>query len=263
MKGPPKPDVDVVETVQEAFKPIPVRRDLSKGSKLLHFFRSWIDLQVLTCDRFLGPRLTGLKGNVLDVGCGEMPYRTWLSSDVHYTGLDVRDSVAFGMRAHSDVVIFDGVNIPFADNSWDCVLCSEVLEHALEPERLVDEIWRVLRPGGMLLLTVPFSARVHHAPHDYQRFTRFRLRLILAKFTELEVLERGNDYSVIANKLVVLCARLLLSRNGLGSFVGMVFAIVIVAPVAVASLLLAHVSLFIGLGSKDDPLGYSCFARKP
>lgn len=263
MESSSKPDVSAAESVHESFKPIPVRRDLNKGSKILHFMRGWIDLQLLTCDRFLRPRLARLTGGVLDVGCGEMPYRAWLPTGVDYTGLDVQESVSFGMRNHPSIVLFDGVNIPFADNTWDSILCTEVLEHAVEPEKLVAEMRRVLRPGGTLLLTVPFSARVHHAPHDYQRFTRFRLRRMLASFTDVEVLERGSDYCVIANKLVVLCARLLLSPTGLSGMCGLVFAVTMVAPAAVVALLLAHAALILGLGSKDDPLGYSCVAKKP
>ena len=60
---------------QEAFKPIPVRRGTGAMAEFRYGARQWIDLQLLTCTRFLRPRLAQIQGDVLDVGCGEMPFR--------------------------------------------------------------------------------------------------------------------------------------------------------------------------------------------
>lgn len=246
----------------EAFKPIPVRCGEEGISKLRFIVRQWIDLQLLTCVRFLRPRLARLHGKVLDVGCGEMPFRGFLPDDVQYQGIDVPEAVSFGMRSHPEIQTFDGIHIPFPDNSWDGILCSEVLEHSSEPEALIAEMLRVFRPGGTLLLTVPFAARVHHAPHDYQRFTCFRLCRMLAGFKTVEIAERGNDYAVIANKIIVLIARLLTA----GSWGKRILMVPVVAgflgPLAGISVIAAHVSMLFNLGSKDDPLGYGCIAQK-
>jgi SAM-dependent methyltransferase len=231
-------------------------------SKLAFFFRQWVDLQLLTCVRFLRPRLAQLQGKVLDVGCGEMPFRDFLPNDVQYQGIDVPEAVSFGMRDHPEILMFDGVHIPFPNNSWDGVLCTEVLEHTFEPDALVVEMLRVLRPGGTLLLTVPFSARVHHAPHDYQRFTHFRLRRMLSHFAAVEILERGNDYSVIANKLVVLSARLVTGGNWAKRILLLPVVALFLAPLAGLAVVAAHISMLLGFGSKDDPLGYGCIAKK-
>lgn len=249
-------------TAQEAFKPIPVRCGEGGMSQLAFFVRQWIDLQLLTCVRFLRPRLAQLQGKVLDVGCGEMPFRNFLPNDVQYQGIDVPDAVSFGMRDHPEIVMFDGTHIPFPNNSWDGILCTEVLEHTFEPDALVAEMLRVLRPGGTLLLTVPFAARVHHAPHDYQRFTRFRLRRMLSDFEAVEILERGNDYSVIANKLVVLNARLLTGSNWGKRILFLPIVAVFLGPLAGLAVVAAHISMLLGFGSKDDPLGYGCIAKK-
>ena len=203
-----------------------------------------------------------LQGKVLDVGCGEMPFRPFLSHEVDYQGVDVAESVSFGMRNHPDIVLFDGVNIPFPDNSWDGILCTEVLEHAVEPELLIAEMLRVLRPGGTLLLTVPFAARVHHAPHDYRRFTYFCLRRMLARFESVEILHRGNDYAVIANKMIVLNVRLLTGGNWMSWVFTMPIAVVSLVPLTVVAVIVAHVSMLLDIGSKDDPLGYGCSAKK-
>lgn len=247
---------------QEAFKPIPVRRGTGFLATMAYSTRQWIDLQLLTCTRFLRPRLAQMSGAVLDVGCGEMPFRDYLPKETRYVGLDVAEAVSFGMRDHPDIVMFDGVKIPFPDNSWDGILCTEVLEHTLQPDALMAEMLRVLRPGGTLLVTVPFAARVHHAPHDYQRFTRYRLARMMAGFQSVQVLERGNDFAVIANKLIVLIARLLTGRNKVNLIWTLPVILAFLGPMAVLALIVAHVSMWLGLGSRDDPLGYGCVARK-
>jgi SAM-dependent methyltransferase len=217
------------------------------------------DLQLLTCTRFLSPHLAEMRGPVLDVGCGEMPFRGLLPAGTCYTAIDVPQADDFGMRRHREITNFDGLHIPFADASFDHILCIEVLEHAEDPVALVDEMHRVLRSGGTLLATVPFSARVHHAPHDYRRFTRFGLVSLFAGFAGVEVSERGNDLAAIANKLIVVCMRLarpspaLLWRLPLLALTG---------PAALLALGIAHLSLWWGWGSKADPLGYGIIARK-
>jgi SAM-dependent methyltransferase len=247
--------------VSEAFKPIPVRCGEGRLSRLAFVSRQVLDLQLLTCVRFLKPNLRRLEGSLLDVGCGERPFRCFIPSGVRYVGLDVPGSAAFGMGRQPDVVLFDGLTIPFPDNSWDNILCTEVLEHAPEPEGLVREMLRVLRPGGTLLLTVPFAARVHHVPHDYRRFTRFCLQRMLAGCDTVEVIERGNDYAVIANKMIVLTARLLAERTWVRWAFTLPWAIALM-PLTVVSVLVAHISMGLGLGSLDDPLGYGCRVRK-
>lgn len=241
----------------ESFKPIPVVRGEGPLGRALFGLRLVGDLQLLTCTRFLAPRLAQMHGDVLDVGCGEMPFRGFLPPGARYIGLDVPAADDFGMRRHPEVVDFDGLHIPFADASQDHVLCTEVLEHAEDPLALIAEMHRVLRPGGTLLVTVPFSARVHHAPHDHHRFTSFRLARMFAAFDEVRIEERGDDLAVIANKLIVVCARLADRRRPLRALL-----LLLAAPPALLALGLAHLSLWFGWGSKADPLGYAIVARK-
>lgn len=249
-------------SVKEAFKPIPVRRGKGPVDNILFAARQWVDLQLLTCIRFLRPRMHQMTGRVLDVGCGEMPFRAYLPSQVQYQGLDVAEAVSFGMRNHPDIMHFDGVNIPFPDQSWDGIICTEVLEHAVNPGVLIAEMHRVLKPGGTILITVPFSARVHHAPHDYQRFTRFCLARMLSDFENCEVLERGNDMTVIANKLIVLNVRLLTAPRRINLFWVLPLVFIVLGPLTALFLFSAHLSMALDMGSKDDPLGYGCIGRK-
>lgn len=238
----------------EEFKPIPIRHDEGALGTARFQLRLLGDLQLLTCVRFLRPHLIGMRGDVLDVGCGEMPFRSMIEPEARYVGLDFPGAASFGMRNHPDIVSFDGSTIPFPDNSFDHVLCTEVLEHAEHPAALVAEMHRVLRPGGNLIATVPFSARVHHAPYDFQRFTSYGLEKLFARFTQVTVTERGDDFAVIANKLIVVCARLLRPTR---------FPLLLLAaPFALLALALAHLSLIFGWGGRADPLGYGVRAQK-
>lgn len=137
-----------------------------------------------------------LSGRLLDVGCGSKPYKSLFAVDA-YIGLDI-DSETARKREAADY-FYDGNVFPFADNSFDAVLCNEVLEHVFNPDEFLGEIVRVLRPGGKLLLTVPFVWDEHEQPYDYARYSSFGLRALLKK-QGLEILQHkklGADASII------------------------------------------------------------------
>ena len=118
-------------------------------------------------------------GPMLDVGCGTMPYRKLFPQATPYEGLEINQT----RQAKNPRVtyFYDGETIPIADNQFAAILCSEVLEHSFVPERLLSECQRVLRPGGALLLTMPFLWPEHEQPWDSQRFTHDGLRQRLVK----------------------------------------------------------------------------------
>lgn len=244
----------------EVFRPIAVRPPME--NRALFFCRCLLDLQLLTIYRFLRNHLASCKGRVLDVGAGEAPWRELLNA-AEYVGVDVEAALEFGMRPTPHITYYDGNTLPFGDGTFDHVLCTEVLEHVPEPKRFLADLNRVLRSGGSLVLTVPWSARLHHMPHDYTRFTRFGLNLLLesAGFSGIVIEERGNDVAVIANKLLVLTVRLLRPRNLIHGFWTWALALVI-APLTLAALVAAHVAMLLRLGSADDPLGYGVIAVK-
>jgi SAM-dependent methyltransferase len=78
-------------------------------------------------------------------------------------------------------------NAFLADSSFDYVVCTEVLEHTLRPFAAVEEICRILCPGGLLFLSVPFNFRIHGPLPDCWRFTEHGLRAILGRFRILEL----------------------------------------------------------------------------
>ena len=247
--------------VAEAFKPIAIRPP--SDSPVLFAVRCCVDLQLLTMVRFLRPVLAGCRGRVLDVGAGEAPWRE-LITQAEYVGLDVHGAGEFGMRRRADIVYYDGYTVPFADASFDHVLSVEVLEHVPDPAAFLAELMRVLRRGGSLIMTIPWSARLHHLPHDYTRLTRYGLAALLANAgcVSVRIDERGNDIAVIANKLVVLSVRLIRPKRAAHVLFTWPLA-VLVAPVAVAFLVAAHGAIRWNWGSREDPLGYSVTAVKP
>ena len=248
--------------MHESFKPIAVP---SPAQKPLAFgFRCLIDLQLATIARYLRPALTDLTGSILDVGAGQSPWRGWLPNTATYQGIDIGHAAEFGMPPQiADVIYYVGAKMPLTDSTFDAVLCIEVLEHTQEPHLFLLEIVRVMKEGATLILTVPWSARRHHIPYDYQRFTREGLALLLdgAGFDEIEIVERGNDVAVIANKLTVLSLRLMTPKKWwhcVGSW-PLASLCVMLTCAFVAS---AHVCIVGGWGSKEDPLGYFVRAKK-
>ena len=107
-----------------------------------------------------------LSGSLLDVGCGSKPYRSLFTVDA-YIGLDI-DSETSRQRGIADQ-LYDGNVFPFPDGAFDSVLCNQVLEHVFNPDAFLAEIARVLKPGGKLLLTVPFVWDYHEQPYGYSR----------------------------------------------------------------------------------------------
>lgn len=75
----------------------------------------------------------------------------------------------------------DLYDIPLKNDTFDAVINVEVLEHLREPARALEEIFRVMRPGGKLYLIAPQGWEEHMIPHDYYRFTRFGLRYLFEK----------------------------------------------------------------------------------
>lgn len=135
------------------------------------------------------------EGYLLDVGCGSKPYHALFNLNA-YVGVDWPQS---GHSQQTVDAFADAQILPFASNSFDTVLCTEVIEHLPQPWTAVAEMARVLKPGGCLILTAPFVHNLHEQPHDYFRFTGYGL-LALVRQCHLEPLtiwERGGVLSVL------------------------------------------------------------------
>lgn len=148
--------------------------------------------------------LPHLSGVLLDVGCGESPYRELIlegSRVTRYIGLDFATGT-YAARHRPDLT-WDGSRIPLDDASVDCALATEVLEHCADPLALLREVRRVLAPGGLLVLTVPFLWPLHDAPHDHYRYTPWSLDRYLrdAGFEAREIAPLGGWHASLAQML--------------------------------------------------------------
>jgi SAM-dependent methyltransferase len=163
--------------------------------------RPAVDLEWRTLRDAMDVAAPSMRGRLLDVGCGDRPWEARLAVD-EYVGLDVE-----GAAGRPDVV-YDGERIPFGDGEFDTVLSNQVLEHVPDPGALWAEMVRVLRVGGRLVVTVPFSFRLHGEPADYWRFTSHALRRLCDESgLRVEVLEpRGGLWLVIGHKLATFLA---------------------------------------------------------
>ncbi len=132
-------------------------------------------------------------GKLLDVGCGKEPYKSiFLPRVSQYLGIDKYGNVA-------DYKM-DFLDAPIQKNSYDTILCTQVLEHTPNPQRFLNKIFRILKSNGILILTVPFTGSLHEEPNDYFRYTRYGLEYLLklAGFKILSIRQEGNWISAIA-----------------------------------------------------------------
>lgn len=160
-------------------------------------------------DRLLYASRTKFRGVLYDLGCGESPYKSWLLKYVdRYVGVDWSESQH---RIKADVIANLNGPLPIADQAADSVLSLSVLEHLCEPQMMLSEVWRILKPAGNLVLQVPWQWRIHEAPHDYYRYTPFSLKYLLEQtgFTEIEVIPQAGFFTMITLKLNYFSLRLL------------------------------------------------------
>ncbi|MDB5238020.1 MAG: type 11 methyltransferase [Candidatus Kaiserbacteria bacterium] len=95
-------------------------------------------------------------------------------------------------------IVGDAHALPFGDNEFSHVLCTEVLEHTERPHVVAQELMRVLKPGGTLVLTTRFVYPIHDSPGDYFRFTKYGLRKLFSEWTIIEERAELGDFSTIA-----------------------------------------------------------------
>ena len=116
---------------------------------------------------------------VLDAGAGEGRYRPKFAHTC-YTGVDLAvGDVTWDY--HGLDAICTLTRLPFNPDTFDAVICTQVLEHVTEPQQVLQEIQRVLKAGGRLFLTAPQSWHQHQKPHDYYRYTSFGLRYLFER----------------------------------------------------------------------------------
>ena len=128
--------------------------------------------------RTLGPALEELArdlhvepgGRVLDYGCADVPYRGFFPADADFVPADLPGNPLASLTLEEDA------RVPAEDASFDAVLSTQVLEHVEDPALYLSECFRVLRPGGRMLLSTHGLFVYHPDPDDYWRWTPAGLR---------------------------------------------------------------------------------------
>ncbi len=125
---------------------------------------------------------------ILDIGAGSTEYRDIFPNR---TTLDIDP-------ARKPDIIGDAEQLPFKDASWEIVLCSEVFEHLARPQVVVSELWRVLKPGGLLIMTTDFIFPVHAPPEDYWRYTPYTVQMLFKEWDIVEISAESDVFTTIA-----------------------------------------------------------------
>lgn len=143
---------------------------------------------------------------VLDLGAGTCPYREYFINCEYFAQdfMKYKGEKLGGTTEYGDIdFICDISHIPVADASFDVILCTEVLEHVANPFPVLQEMSRLLKPGGKLILTVPFACGLHQEPyHFYSGFTPYWYNKFLPEFgfTVLEVTPNNGFYKMLSQE---------------------------------------------------------------
>ena len=115
-------------------------------------------------------------GRMLEIGCGDKSKGALVGRYIdEHVGLDLPDEDSPHQTITADVV-GSALEIPLEDESFDSALSTAVLEHLEEPQRALHEAFRILKPGGYALYTMPFFWHLHEQPRDFYRYTKYGLQ---------------------------------------------------------------------------------------
>jgi SAM-dependent methyltransferase len=158
--------------------------------------RPWNWLVYQCSDQFLNKYVPHYKGNLYDLGCGIRSYEEFfLKFSDSYVGID------WGSSIHDTKAdIFADLNQPLPVESAvaDTVVCLSVLEHLSEPQTLLNEAYRIMKPGATMILQVPWQWKLHEEPYDFFRYTPYGLQHLFAKagFVNIEVEATSGFFSM-------------------------------------------------------------------
>jgi SAM-dependent methyltransferase len=137
-------------------------------------------------------------GRVLDLGAGNQPYKNLFNNAQQYVSVDIDSS-------NKDLdVIANNTMLPFCEKSFDFILCTQVLEHVYDPQKLMSEVYRVMRDDALFLITFPMSWELHEKPYDYYRYTYFGIEHLagVAGLEKIDYKEQGGAFAVAGQSIL-------------------------------------------------------------
>lgn len=158
-----------------------------------------------------------ISGRVLDIGAGEVDRYSHHFVAKEYVRMDIVSRDGVDIVGSADA-------IPLPDESFDAVVCTQVFEHLEHPDESAREIFRILKPGGYLLITAPQMNELHEEPYDFFRYTKYGLASLFESkgFKTIKLEQRGGFFSTLAQmRIRYMIDRFSLYRRPL---VGKIFA---------------------------------------
>lgn len=173
------------------------------GTKNLENRQAWVQKSLLNIAE---------GSSILDAGAGEQQYKihckhlVYLSQDFNqYEGEGNNAGIQTGSWDTSKTdIVSDIVKIPIEDSKFDAILCTEVFEHIPDPIEALNEFYRLLKPGGELIISAPFCSLTHFAPyHFYSGFNKYFYEHHLLKigFKIVEISQNGDYSDYLAQEL--------------------------------------------------------------
>jgi ubiquinone/menaquinone biosynthesis C-methylase UbiE len=129
------------------------------------------------------------EGKVLDLGSGTISYQKKMLS-TEYVTVDIK-------KEYRPMVCCDAHNLCFKDESFNIVICVELLEHCNAPQKVINAIFRTLKKNGVCILSTRFIYPIHGEPYDFYRFTKYSLLLLFRRFREFEIYPLGNRLTCV------------------------------------------------------------------
>ncbi|MCC8358514.1 class I SAM-dependent methyltransferase [Salinimicrobium sediminilitoris] len=161
-------------------------------------------------------------GKVLDIGCGNKPYKSLFENKCdEYVGCDIVQSSEKCVD-----IICDATNIPLDDNSIDTIFCTQVIEHVDDHNRLLKEIFRLLKPDGHIILSGPMYWHLHEEPYDFFRFTKYGFKFIFENqgLRPVEILANGGKWATFGQMVIHTFPNFLIKRKLFRKYSNMFFS---------------------------------------
>lgn len=169
---------------------------------------------------------------ILDLGCGEgdsIDLFGNVKSDVIWHGVDIEGSpeVKKRLRKSDSISSFDGVNLPYPDRYFDLIFCNQVLEHARNPDALITDAFRVLKPNGLFVGSVSYMEPYHS--YSIFNFTPYGIaRVFRDAGFDVKEIRPGNDAWLLINRQLFNRSKILSpiwNHNFLHGFIGLIGSI--------------------------------------